>query len=103
MGLSAVGEDIPQAPAVEVGWRLARHAWGHGYASEAAGAVVKHGFARLGLDEIVAFTARANLRSQAVMERLGMVRDPSRDFDHPKLSADHPLRPHVVYAAHRSA
>ncbi len=102
VGLSAVGEDIALAPAVEVGWRLARAAWGHGYATEAAAAVIHHGFARLGLEEIVAFTASTNLRSRAVMERLGLVRDPTRDFDHPKLAADHPLRPHVVYAATRS-
>ena len=103
VGLSAVGEDIPFAPAVEVGWCLARAAWGHGYATEAAAAVIRHGFARLGLEEIVAFTASTNLRSQAVMERLGLVRDPTRDFDHPKLAADHSLRPHVVYAATRPA
>jgi RimJ/RimL family protein N-acetyltransferase len=101
VGLSAVREDIPLAPAIEVGWRLARAAWGRGYASEAAGAVIRHGFARRGLEEIVAFTASTNLRSRAVMERLGLVRDPTRDFDHPKLAADHPLRPHVVYAALR--
>jgi RimJ/RimL family protein N-acetyltransferase len=103
VGLSAVGEDIPLAPAIEVGWRLARAAWGHGYATEAAAAVIHDGFARLGLEEIVAFTASTNLRSQAGMRRLGLVRDPTRDFDHPKLAADHPLRSHVVYAALRPA
>jgi len=103
VGLSAVGEDIPVAPAIEVGWRLARAAWGHGYASEAAAAVIHHGFARLGLKEIVAFTASTNLRSQAVMGRLGLVRDQTRDFDHPKLADGHPLRPHVVYVALRPA
>jgi ribosomal-protein-alanine N-acetyltransferase len=101
VGLSAVGDDIPLAPAVEVGWRLARAAWGHGYATEAARAIIDDGFARLGLAEIVAFTASTNRRSQAVMERLGLERDPSRDFDHPRLAAGHALRPHVVYAARR--
>ena len=100
-GLAEVREDIPFAPAVEVGWRLARHAWGHGYATEAARAAIDDGFARVGLGEIVSFTAASNRRSQAVMERLGLVRDPTRDFDHPKLAAGHPLRPHVVYAALR--
>lgn len=101
VGLSAVGDDIPLAPAIEVDWRLVRGAWGHGYASEAAAAVIHHGFARLGMEEIVALTAATNRRSRAVMERLGLVRDPTRDFDHPNLAADHPLRPHVVYAALR--
>jgi ribosomal-protein-alanine N-acetyltransferase len=102
-GLAPVREDIPFAPAVEVGWRLARHAWGHGYATEAARAAIDDGFSRLGLAEIVSFTAAGNRRSRAVMERLGLVRDPTRDFDHPKLAAGHPLRPHVVYAAVRPA
>jgi RimJ/RimL family protein N-acetyltransferase len=98
-GLARVREDIAFAPAVEVGWRLAREAWGHGYATEAARAAIDDGFSRVGLTEIVSFTAASNRRSQAVMERLGLERDPTRDFDHPKLAADHPLRRHVVYAA----
>jgi ribosomal-protein-alanine N-acetyltransferase len=97
-GLAPVADDIPFAPAVEAGWRLARAAWGQGYATEAAGAAIADGFARLGLTEIVALTATTNLRSRAVMDRLGFRRDPSRDFDHPRLAPDHPLRAHVVYA-----
>jgi RimJ/RimL family protein N-acetyltransferase len=97
-GLFPVGENIPFAPAVEVGWRLARSAWGNGYATEAAHALIEDGFTRAGLAEIVSFTAETNVRSQAVMRRLGMRRDPIRDFEHPKLAVDHPLRPHVVYA-----
>ena len=52
-----------------------------------------------GLDEIVAFTAVGNLRSQTVMRHIGMVHDPTADFDHPALPADSPLRPHVLYRA----
>lgn len=84
-------------PAVEVGWRLARAAWGHGYASEAATAVRDDAFGPLGLDEIVSMTAASNVRSQRVMERIGMHRDPNDDFLHPKLPADHRLQPHVLY------
>jgi RimJ/RimL family protein N-acetyltransferase len=65
---------------VEIGWRLVRSAWGQGYASEAAQAALRDGFARVGLEEIVAYTAADNLRSQAVMERLRMRREASRDF-----------------------
>lgn len=100
-GLAPVRGDIAFAPAVEVGWRLAREAWGHGYATEAAKAAIDDGFSRVGLTEIVSFTAASNRRSRAVMERLGLVRDTTRDFDHPKLAADHPLRRHVLYAALR--
>ena len=89
-------------PAVEIGWRLAADAWGNGYASEAASAVLAYGFGTVGLSEIVSFTARSNVRSQRVMERIGMVRDEAGDFRHPALPDDHPLAPHVLYRARRS-
>jgi RimJ/RimL family protein N-acetyltransferase len=84
-------------PAVEVGWRLAREHWGHGYATEAARAAVDYGFEEHELDEIVAFTVPANFRSRRVMERLGMTHDPADDFDHPGIPEGHPLRRHVLY------
>ncbi len=84
-------------PAVELGWRLAREFWGRGIASEAAGAVIGYAFQTLGLSELLAYTAVLNLRSQRVMERLGMQRNPDEDFLHPKLPAGHPLAPQVLY------
>jgi len=84
-------------PAVEVGWRLARFAWGHGFATEAARAALAFGFERARLEEIVSFTATTNVRSQAVMQRLGMTHEPADDFDHPALPEGHPLRRHVLY------
>lgn len=80
VGLTVLSNDHPLAPGVDIGWRLVRHAWGKGYATEAAGAALRDGFERLALDKIVAFTSPDNQRSQAVMERLGMRRDPARDF-----------------------
>jgi RimJ/RimL family protein N-acetyltransferase len=88
-------------PCVEVGWRLARSAWGHGYATEAARAAIALGFDRFGLAEIVSFTVPANRRSIAVMERLGMTRDPADDFEHPALPPGDRLRPHVLYRLSR--
>jgi ribosomal-protein-alanine N-acetyltransferase len=88
---------LPFAPAVEVGWRLARDAWGHGYASEAARAALDYGFGTLGLDEIVSMTAVENERSWRVMERIGMTRDPADDFDHPRLAPGHRLERHVLW------
>lgn len=96
-GLAPVPFEASFAPSVEVGWRLARAAWGQGYATEAARAALRVAFVEIGLDEVVSFTTRANRRSRAVMERLGMVRDPADDFAHPLVPAGHPIAPHVLY------
>ncbi len=101
-GLVTFRDDHPLAPGVEIGWRLARAAWGAGYATEAARALLADGFERLPVTEIIAYTAWSNVRSQAVMTRLGFSPQPERDFDNPSLAADHPLRPHVVYALPRA-
>ena len=82
---------------IEIGWRLERSAWGHGFASEGARAALRHAFDVLGLAHVVSVTAATNHRSRAVMERIGMTRDVSSDFDHHRLPEGHPLRPHVVY------
>ena len=79
-GIMPLEPDHPLGPGVEIGWRLVRRAWGQGYATEAAAAALQDGFGRLGFSEVLAYTAPDNLRSQAVMARLGLRRDPSRDF-----------------------
>ncbi|WP_216588352.1 GNAT family N-acetyltransferase [Streptomyces brasiliscabiei] len=94
-GLDPVDDDMPFT-GVEAGWRLARTAWGHGYATEAGRAALAFGFEQLRLPEILAVTTAANLRSQAVMRRLGMTRDPADDFDDPT-APQGPLRRGVVY------
>ncbi len=96
-GLATVDFEAPFAPAVEIGWRLAREAWGHGHATEAARAAARFAFEELALDELVSFTAPANLRSRAVMTRLGMTHDAAGDFEHPRVPEGHPLRTHVLY------
>ncbi|CAK7004042.1 MAG: Acetyltransferase [Desulfovibrio sp.] len=94
-GLHQVEPELPFAPAVEIGWRLAVPAWGKGYASEAAAEAFRYGFTDLSLAEIVAYTAVDNARSRAVMERFGMVY--GYDFDHPLLPPDSPVLKHCVY------
>lgn len=101
-GVQTPHESLRLPPGVEIGWGLARHAWGHGYATEAARAVLADGFDRLAFEEIWSWTAQVNLRSQAVMTRIGLVRDPARDFDHPNLPVDHPLSRHVFFYGRRS-
>ncbi|MEL7113087.1 MAG: GNAT family N-acetyltransferase [Pseudomonadota bacterium] len=79
-GIMHVAGDHPLGPHNEIGWRLCRAAWGYGYASEAARAALQDGFDRVGLQRVISYTASDNRRSQAVMERLGLRRDPSLDF-----------------------
>ncbi|WP_044563053.1 GNAT family N-acetyltransferase [Azospirillum sp. B4] len=103
VGLGMVGFEAAFTPAVEVAWRLDSRHWGQGYATEAATAAMGTAFDRFGLEEVIALTVPANRRSRAVMERLGMVRDPAEDFDHPRLAEGHPLRRHVLYRKSRDS
>jgi RimJ/RimL family protein N-acetyltransferase len=94
-GLDQVDEGMPFT-GIEIGWRLARPAWGSGYATEAALATLAFGFKDLALPEILAVTTVGNLRSQAVMRRIGMTRDPADDFDD-LTEPEGPLRRNVLY------
>jgi len=101
IGLNTPRFDAPFMPAVEIGWRLAHAHWGQGLATEGARALVLHAFQSLKLSSLVSFTTAANLRSRRVMENIGMVHDPTADFEHPDLPTGHPLRPHVLYRIKR--
>ena len=101
VGLARATFPAPFTPADEVGWRLAREHWAQGLATEAAEAAVADGFKRLDLEEILSFTATLNLRSQRVMQRVGMTHHPRDDFDHPNIAPGHPLRRHVLYRLDR--
>jgi RimJ/RimL family protein N-acetyltransferase len=96
--------NLPGTPVekdIEIGWRLREDAWGQGYASEAAEAVLAWAWANLSVERIVSFTIPANAPSRRVMERIGMIRRPDLDFGHPAYPAGHPLSAHVAYAAER--
>ncbi|MGA3219778.1 MAG: GNAT family N-acetyltransferase [Acidimicrobiales bacterium] len=99
VGLNPVSFDAPFTPAVEIEWRLARSYWGQVIATEAAAVALSYAFETLGLEEVVSFTSTTNLRSQRVMQKLGMHRDPADDFDHPGLPLGHHLRRPVLYRA----
>jgi RimJ/RimL family protein N-acetyltransferase len=101
-GLSVPGFEAHFTPAVEVGWRLSKDAWGNGYATEAARASLAYGFGPAGLAEIVSFTTTTNVPSQRVMQRIGMSHDPADDFDHPRLEQGHRLQRHVLYRISRA-
>lgn len=95
VGIKPAPDNLDFAPVLEVGWRLTRHAWGKGYATEAAHEALRFAFETLQHKEVVSFTAVDNQRSWAVMERLGMQR--AGTFEHPALPEGHALRTHVLY------
>lgn len=57
---------------VELAYRLRRAAWGHGYATEGARALIRKAFTELGVDRVWAETRSANMPSRRVMERSGL-------------------------------
>ena len=97
VGLHVPVFEAPFMPAVEMGWRLPRAAWGQGWASEAAAAAAAFAFDVLELDELVAYTLPGNEASRRVMRRLGMQHNAADDFDHPRMDAGHPMRRQVLY------
>ena len=102
-GLARVAYELAFTPCVEIGWQFLPEFWGKGYATEAAQAFLQHGFQQHSLQEIVAFAVHSNMASTAVMERIGMKRDITADFDHPLVPKgfEH-LNPHVLYRLTRS-
>lgn len=97
VGLNEPTFDAPFTPCVEIGWRLHKDHWGKGFATEAAKAVLALAFERLNIPEIVSFTSPLNEASIKVMEKIGMTRDESSDFDHPNVEDGSPLKKHVLY------
>jgi len=94
-GLNPLPPGVPGAGEPEVGWRLARHAWHRGLASEAARAALAAAAGPLALPVVWSVTAVLNEPSQAVMRRIGLVRHGL--FEHPRVPEGSPLRPHVAY------
>ncbi|RMX21014.1 N-acetyltransferase [Legionella jordanis] len=97
-----IGLNVPTfqshfTPCVEIGWRLACAFWGRGLATEGAKAILDYGFEQFNLPEIVSFTSVTNLRSQRVMQKIGLHRCETDDFKHPALDAHHRLSEHVLY------
>lgn len=103
VGLAIPSFDASFTPCVEVGWRLAKDAWGRGYAPEGATEALRFAFDELALEEVVSFTSVQNAKSRRVMEKLGMTHDPADDFDHPALALDSPINRHVLYRATRDS
>jgi len=101
VALDDIRYEVPFEPRREIGWRLPVAVWGHGYATEAASALLRYAFETLRWPQVIAMTAAVNARSRRVMERLGMVHDAREDFQHPRVPQDHPLKHHVLYRKFR--
>ncbi len=91
----------PRPRRAEAGWRLARRHWRQGLATEGAFALIEHGFATVGLDEVWAETMAVNTASRGVMAKLGMrhLRTDYRAWEDPLAGAE---RGEVVYSLSRS-
>lgn len=94
VGLHEIGFDADFTPGIEIGWRLAAEYHNRGFATEAATEVLKQAKNK-GLAELYSFTAKLNLSSEKVMQKIGMTK--VGEFEHPNLSVDSPLRTHVLY------
>lgn len=88
--------DMPFSPCVEIGWRLDKKYWGQGFAVEAADKCLEIGFLEFNLDEIVSFCSKINIKSERVMQKIGMNKD-KEDFYHYKFVENDPLSLHVLY------
>jgi RimJ/RimL family protein N-acetyltransferase len=97
IGLAVPRFEAHFTPAVEIGWRLAFDAWGKGYATEGARAVLSFALEECRMEEVVSYTTTNNWRSRRVMERLGLRQDERGDFDHPLVPEGSPHRRHVLY------
>jgi RimJ/RimL family protein N-acetyltransferase len=100
-GIVLAIDGLPITGLPEIGWRLAHHAWGQGYAREAAFASLDWGFGVQNMERVWAITSVGNTASWGLMERLGMVRHHDMDFDHPFVADDSPLKQHITYSIGR--
>jgi 3-dehydroquinate dehydratase/shikimate dehydrogenase len=102
IGVKRVTFEAHFTPCYEIGWRLAQEHWGKGYATAGARAALQYSFSNWDMPSIHSFTVHANIKSQAVMERIGMKHIEDGDFDHPSLAKDDPLLGHVLYRIGRA-
>lgn len=84
------------SPCIAIAWRIDEDSWGNGYATEGAAIVLKYAFENLNLNEVVAFTASSNIRSEEVMKHLKMTK--IKEFVHPLIDKKDPLSKHILYS-----
>jgi len=96
IGLLYQDYDADFTPCVDIGWRLKKSSWGHGYATEGANACLEFGFKVLALKKVYSTTPAINVKSEHVMLKIGMQK--VGNFDHPKLLGNVRLKDCVVYS-----
>lgn len=82
-------------PAIDIGWRLRKDAWGRGYATEGAKRCLKYAFNELGIKSIISVCVINNVKSERVMKKIGMIK--KGEFNHPDLKDDPDYEKHVCY------
>ena len=102
-GLAQPAFEAHFTPCTEIGWRFRPKFWGQGYATEAARLALLFAFSVLHLEQVVSFTAKVNVRSVRVTQRLGMLYNSEEEFDHPKVPDGHVLQRHVLYRLHNTS
>ncbi|RFC55346.1 GNAT family N-acetyltransferase [Brumimicrobium aurantiacum] len=85
IGLAYQNYEVDFLPAVDIGWRLKKSAWGKGYATEGALRCLDFGFNNLNLEKIISTCTLQNKKSEKVMQKIGMKK--VKKFKHPKLKA----------------
>lgn len=87
-------------PAIDIGWRLKRKAWGNGYATEGAKRCLKYAFDELDIKKIIAVCTLKNKKSEHVMRKIGMIKVGT--FDHPKMTDIPEYQKHICYEIKKS-
>jgi len=95
IGLAQANMDLDFTPCKEIGWRLKASVWNKGYATEGAKRVLEYGFNDLKIAQILSWTAKINVKSERIMQKIGMHK--VKEFMHPKVDAKNRLNPHVLY------
>ncbi|UYY58946.1 GNAT family N-acetyltransferase [Sphingomonas sp. S2-65] len=100
-GLKPGAPNTPIQGETEIGWLFDLPFWGKGLATEAARASLEWGWANTPAPRVVAITAAGHIKSQQVMDRLGMHRLVDGDFNHPLFAEEDAMRATVTFAIHR--
>jgi RimJ/RimL family protein N-acetyltransferase len=87
-------------PAIDIGWRLKKNAWGDGYATEGAKKCLEFAFNELNLESIIATCTEKNSKSENVMKKIGM--EKIGEFKHPKLKEYPEYEKNICYGINKN-